>query len=152
MEEATSWADLTENLPELEGDQIQRSIAGTTGRWIERIELTEGDQKENEGEGTFQPLIGKEIRSETVRLGREGREGLGEGLKPSMEGIQGEFQIFKFVPEETSQQAPRRTICLHFKIPFHNQEAEGRARSAERKEEPKDTLRTKFHPKRIRRV
>ncbi|GLT73291.1 hypothetical protein SLA2020_451610 [Shorea laevis] len=30
----------------------------------------------------IQPLFGKEMRSDTVMFGREGREGLGEGLNP----------------------------------------------------------------------
>jgi hypothetical protein len=67
------------------------------------------------------------IRSETVRLGRERREGLGEGLKPSILWTQVSFQMFTLMPEEINQQAPFLTIDLHLRIPFHKQEAEGEA-------------------------
>jgi len=81
--------------------------------------------KEKKYKGVFQPLEGKEKRSETFKLGREGRKGWGVGLKPSIFGIYGSSQIFNFRPEEIIQQAPFWTKGIYLRIHFHNQESVG---------------------------
>jgi hypothetical protein len=58
LEEATSWADFTENWPDEEGDQIQRSGVGERGMWIERMALADGGSKRKWIRGEFQPLTG----------------------------------------------------------------------------------------------
>jgi hypothetical protein len=45
--------------------------------------------------GRYQSLEMGEIRSETFKFGRKNRPELGDGLKPSKEGIHGESHTFR---------------------------------------------------------
>ncbi|GLT60756.1 hypothetical protein SLA2020_335090 [Shorea laevis] len=83
----------------------------------------------------FQQRKWREMRFATERFRSWKRRGFGVGLKPSMEGIQGEFQMLIAVPEEMDQHAPFSTRSLHLKIPFQSQEAE---------EEREELRRSKF--------
>jgi hypothetical protein len=118
----TSKADFTVKFPKGEGVQINLSIEGLWERCMSKIFEDELESKKDLMRGWFHLLGEGEIRSATKRLGEGRLDRFGHG-KPSIVGIQGWFQIFRLEPLEIDQQAPFSTIYLHFRIPFHNQEA-----------------------------
>lgn len=89
-----------------------------------KIAWADGGEKRSKSKSAFQDLLHGNKRSEIEYSGREERLGLGEGLKPGREGIQGESQIFMEESGEITQQAFDWIISLFFKMPFQIQESE----------------------------